>query len=330
MLPRLRRTACALPARSSDDRFSNFFFSYISLDLTPAGASAKFVFALRHASVKPDFYIPDPEVLITSTRAQRRAEERKRVKDARKAQLNPTAAAPLALAEPEALDSIIIESALPQAPEPPSPKGGPKTPEGKAISCLNAVKTGLTGRTVLLSSDDAEAYRHHVAQYFKEWKPGSEREEALVQSLADTDWRIDRIPGLEYGIFALGYVQFADMFPGEAPGMRKLLIEAHTLVVFEKQIRNLHLQHGRLCRQREKDQAELRQLKKERIEQERLNLEIAAKLYLKAKQDRKPFNAADHGFEFSIVEIEEFLDGVRASKIYNRDLVNHQQAAKAA
>ena len=254
-----------------------------------------------------------------STRAQRRAEERKRVKDARRAQLNPTAAAPVietpAPESPAELSLIAIDSsssAVPQAP------------------CLNAVKTGLTGRTVLLPSDDAEAYRHHVTQYFKEWKPGSEREEALVQSLADTDWRIDRIPGLEYGIFALGYVQFADMFPGEAPGMRKLLIEAHTLVVFEKQIRNLHLQHGRLCRQREKDQAELRQLKKERMEQERLNLEMAAKIYLKAKQDRKPFNAADHGFEFSIPEIEEFVDGVRASKIYNRDVTNHQRAAKAA
>src|SRR5690349_24767478 len=29
---------------------------------------------------------------------------------------------------------------------------GPKTPQGKAKSCLNAVKTGLTGRTVLLPS----------------------------------------------------------------------------------------------------------------------------------------------------------------------------------
>ncbi len=278
-----------------------------------------------------------------STRAERRAEERKRVKEARKAELNPTAAASVvesleseSLAEPSLTAVGSPSSAEPQPPTQPSPRpqsASAPQPSSLAVPqapCLNAVKTGLTGRTVLLPSDDAEAYRHHVAQYFKEWKPGSEREEALVQSLADTDWRVDRIPGLEYGIFALGYVQFADMFPGEAPGMRKLLIEAHVLVVFEKQLRNLHLQHGRLCRQREKDQAELRQLKKERNEQERLNLEIAAKLYLKAKQDRKPFNAADHGFEFSISDIEAFLDGVRASKIYNRDVTNLHQAAKAA
>jgi hypothetical protein len=33
---------------------------------------------------------------------------------------------------------------------------GPRSAEGKAVS-MNAVKTGLTGRTVLLPSDDAEA-----------------------------------------------------------------------------------------------------------------------------------------------------------------------------
>ena len=42
---------------------------------------------------------------------------------------------------------------------------GPKSPEGKAKSSLNAVKTGLTGRTVLLPGDDAAAYdlfRGHI------------------------------------------------------------------------------------------------------------------------------------------------------------------------
>ncbi|MBV9155549.1 MAG: hypothetical protein JO097_04760, partial [Acidobacteriaceae bacterium] len=46
---------------------------------------------------------------------------------------------------------------------------GPKTPEGKAKSSLNAVKTGLTGRTVLLPSDDAEAYQKHVQRFFDQY-----------------------------------------------------------------------------------------------------------------------------------------------------------------
>ena len=48
---------------------------------------------------------------------------------------------------------------------------GPKTPEGKAKSSLNAVKTGLTGRTVLLPSEDAEDYETHLLQYLEEFAP---------------------------------------------------------------------------------------------------------------------------------------------------------------
>src|SRR5438270_10058190 len=67
---------------------------------------------------------------------------------------------------------------------------GPKTEAGKAKSSLNAVKTGLTGRTVLLPSDDAVAYEAHVARFVAEHQPTNEKEQALVESLADTDWRL--------------------------------------------------------------------------------------------------------------------------------------------
>ena len=74
---------------------------------------------------------------------------------------------------------------------------GPITPEGKAKSSLNAVKTGLTGRTVLLATEDAEAYESHLEQFRREFQPVGDRETRLVQSLADTQWRLDRLPNLE-------------------------------------------------------------------------------------------------------------------------------------
>ncbi len=54
---------------------------------------------------------------------------------------------------------------------------GPRTEEGKSVSSKNALKTGLTGRTVLLPSDDAGCIRtEHVHAYFDEYKPkGSAR-----------------------------------------------------------------------------------------------------------------------------------------------------------
>jgi hypothetical protein len=39
---------------------------------------------------------------------------------------------------------------------------GPRTEPGKAASSLNALKTGLTGRTILLPSDDVDAYTKHL------------------------------------------------------------------------------------------------------------------------------------------------------------------------
>ena len=39
----------------------------------------------------------------------------------------------------------------------------PSSAEGKAKASLNAVKTGLTGRTVVLPSEDVEVYQKHVA-----------------------------------------------------------------------------------------------------------------------------------------------------------------------
>jgi hypothetical protein len=72
---------------------------------------------------------------------------------------------------------------------------GPQTPEGRAKSSLNAVKTALTGRTVLLPSDDVAEYEHHLAAYAEEFAPVGLLETNLVQSIADTDWRLRRIPG---------------------------------------------------------------------------------------------------------------------------------------
>ncbi len=78
---------------------------------------------------------------------------------------------------------------------------GPVSPEGKANSSQNALKTALTGRTVLLPTDDAERYERHLIAYDKAYAPIGERECELVQSLADATWRIDRIPGIEEALY---------------------------------------------------------------------------------------------------------------------------------
>jgi hypothetical protein len=154
---------------------------------------------------------------------------------------------------------------------------GPRTAEGKAKSSLNAIKTALTGRTVLLPSDDAALYEQHLQQYAGQFQPVGPLECELVQSLADVAWRLLRIPELEMAIYASGHERFAERFADREPALRNNLIQMETFLTYERQLRNLHIQEGRLRRIREKDTAELRRVQQERRQQEQAARAIAAK-----------------------------------------------------
>jgi len=181
---------------------------------------------------------------------------------------------------------------------------GPTSEAGKAKSSLNAVKTGLTGRTVLLPTDDAAAYEQHIQRFFDTHKPGSDAERTLVQSLADTEWRLLRIPSLEAGIYALGRLEFAELFPEQEPAVRQQLIQAKVFLAYQRQLNNLSIQEGRLRKQREKDELRLKELKASRIKAADLALGNAARRYLEAQREGKPFDPSQFGFEFSMDLIE--------------------------
>jgi outer membrane murein-binding lipoprotein Lpp len=169
---------------------------------------------------------------------------------------------------------------------------GPTTPAGKAKSCLNAVKTGLTGRTVLLPNDDVAEYEEHMHRYQAEFAPVGQREIDLVQSIAETAWRLKRIPSLEAGIYAIGYRELAESFEEDDAELRPSLIQVAVHLKYERQIRNLQLQESRLVRRREKEIAELRQLQKERKAAEQESQAAPA-------QVTRPNEFAENGFEFS-------------------------------
>jgi hypothetical protein len=183
---------------------------------------------------------------------------------------------------------------------------GPTSESGKATSSLNALKTGLTGRTVLLPSEDAALYEAHLAQFREQYKPVGDQELALVQSLADTHWRIARIPSLEMGIFALGRLEFADLFPDYDEGSRKILIDAKVFLAYQRQLVNLGVQEGRLRRQAEKDLAVLQALQQPRLQATQARLNEAAKLYINAvrKNQQEQYDPEALGFEFTREQIE--------------------------
>ncbi len=217
---------------------------------------------------------------------------------------------------------------------------GPSSETGKARSSLNALKTGLTGRTVLLPGEDVSAFEALRARLFEYFDPTGYDETELVHRLAETRWRLTRCSALETNLFALGQVEFAALYEAEAEEVRPALIQAHTFRAYQKEFRNLGIQEGRLQRLCDRTLKELREVQEiswEREDQQaaadpcpaepgrplgtqrsgssgELPAELieyefreAAKLYLAFQKEGRPFDPAQFGFEFSTHQLEEFL-----------------------
>jgi len=191
---------------------------------------------------------------------------------------------------------------------------GPRTEEGKAKSSLNAVKTGLTGRTVVLPTDDIHAYYDHLDRHFLKYSPATDDEKSLTQTIADTEWRLLRIAPLESGIFAVGRRKLADLFPEEKdPANRQALIDTEIFMVFRKDFSNLALQERRLRNQRNADVAQLTQLQKDRRDKHAADLKRAIALYKSTRKLGVPFEPAFFGFVFSVDQLEDHVNREQAT-----------------
>jgi hypothetical protein len=188
---------------------------------------------------------------------------------------------------------------------------GPTSPEGKAKVSHNALKTGLTGRTVLLPSDDVAAYQAHIERVFAQYSPQADDEKRLTQFIADALWRLERIPSLEAGIYAIGRRELASQFADEPDEtVRKAMIEAQIFLTYRRDLNNLSIQELRLRRQYEKDEGELKRLIADRRaaaekqqQAEKLRWYQAMQHYSLAQEMGLRFDPAEIGFEFSTEEL---------------------------
>jgi hypothetical protein len=168
---------------------------------------------------------------------------------------------------------------------------GATTEAGKAKSSMNALKHGLTGKTVLLPTDDADEYNYILNAYVNSYQPATAEELNLIQAIVDSTWRLKRCRILETGILVKGEMEFASKYEDQSPGRRTQLIHTEAYLKYEKSIRNLQIQEARLHRRLEKDQAELLRLQSVRKREEQLAAEAA--------QPAANLPSRPNGFEFS-------------------------------
>jgi hypothetical protein len=172
---------------------------------------------------------------------------------------------------------------------------GPRTQAGKHRSSLNALRHGLTARTAVLPTEDPSAFQHHLQQFFDEYRPATPTETQLVHELANTAWRLNRIPLLEAELLSRAGNP-RDAQPGQETVSH--ILDAH------RALATLGLHGQRLSRQFQRVLDQLREIQDTRRELERKQLRDAADLLAYHQHKGLPWQPANHGFVFSKEQVE--------------------------
>jgi hypothetical protein len=78
---------------------------------------------------------------------------------------------------------------------------GPVTPEGKARSALNAYRHGLLAHTMVLRTEDKEAFGQYLDQHLERWQPFDDVEMNLVEEMVGAAWRGRRAAGMQTMVY---------------------------------------------------------------------------------------------------------------------------------
>ena len=141
---------------------------------------------------------------------------------------------------------------------------GPNTEHGKRRSSQNAMRHGLTGRVVVLPSEDMEAYKIFSKELVDSLNPETPMERQLAQTVADTQWRLNRARSFEDGMLALGSFEEAGNFDAASPEIHSALTAAKVFREHSKDFVNLSLYEQRLSRAHKEAFSQLRELQAER------------------------------------------------------------------
>lgn len=96
---------------------------------------------------------------------------------------------------------------------------GPTTPEGRAVSRMNALRHGLTAKSVLLPDERAEDFVAFAEDLHADLDPVGALEEVLAERIVAAAWRLRRVLRVEAGVYSLELKDDPDDPFGAPPGM---------------------------------------------------------------------------------------------------------------
>src|SRR6266403_889354 len=78
---------------------------------------------------------------------------------------------------------------------------GPITEQGRKTSSMNALKHGLTARTVVLSNENHDEYTALLESYVEDLQPAGPVEMDLVLEIVNAKWQQRRLSNIESRLF---------------------------------------------------------------------------------------------------------------------------------
>jgi hypothetical protein len=180
---------------------------------------------------------------------------------------------------------------------------GPKTSHGKQRSSLNALRHGLTGQIVVMPTEDLHAYQLHLQSFTGEYDPQGATEAHLVQALADTSWRLNRVAALETNLLTLGVISGAAPLTNAPQQIQDAMSIVAALESQSKALANLSMHSQRLSRQFERTVMQLRDLQKTRRAQEKHDLNNLLDIMEMYESTGETYDPSADGFVFSEPQI---------------------------
>jgi hypothetical protein len=175
-----------------------------------------------------------------------------------------------------------------------------------------------------MPTEDLEAYQRHLASFTDEYHPQGATEANLVQALADTSWRLNRVAALEANLLTLAAAREPNPLD-EAPGqIQDAMAIVAALESQSKALSNLSMHSQRLSRQFERTVAQLRELQKTRQTQEKYDLDNLLDIMEMYESKGKTYCPSDDGFVFSQTQI------IRAILTRNRERLIEEACDRAA
>jgi hypothetical protein len=143
---------------------------------------------------------------------------------------------------------------------------GPTTPKGKVRSSLNALRHGLTARVVILPSEDMAAYNAFSKEIVDSLDARTPLERQFAQTVADNQWRINRIRSIEDGMLADAHFDGASDFDAEHADIHSTLTNSRAFRARSREFANLSMYELRLNRALLEALRQLKELQAERRE----------------------------------------------------------------